>query len=138
MGFLVPNAQELEVLQSVISTGWTIRLYGNNKTPAGGDVTANYTEIAGGGYAAQPIVSASWTIDTTTNSFPVASYSTPFIWIFTGAINVPGTIYGYYMTRNTDGKLMLAERFSSALVPFSPVAGSKVAVVGRYSVVSQF
>ena len=138
MGYLVPNAVELEVLQQQLATAWTMRLYGNNKTPAGGDVAANYIEIAGGGYAALPIVPANWGYDVTTNPFPVATYNSAFIWTFTGAINAPGTIYGYFVTRNSDGKLMLAERFASALVPFAPESGSQVRQILRYSVISQF
>lgn len=137
MGFLVPNAVELEVLQRILLDAWTIRLYGNNKVPAGTDVAANYTEIAGGGYANFPLVTANWNIDTT-GDHPVAVYNTTQIWTFTGAINAPGSIYGYFVTRNSDGKLMLAERFSSGIVPFAPESGSVARVLPRYSVISQF
>lgn len=139
MGFLVPKALLLEVLQAQVNAplGWTLKLYGNNKTPAPGDSTAGYTEIAGGGYVAKPIVSASWTINSS-GDFPQAIYNTTQLWTFTGAINSPGTIYGYFMTRNSDSKLMLAERFSTALVPFSPELGSEIRVLPRYSVRSQF
>lgn len=137
MGFLVPNAVELEVLQRILQDAWTIRLFGNNKTPAGADVTANYVEIAGGGYTSFPLLSANWNIDTTGDR-PVAVYNATQIWTFTGAINAPGTIYGYYVTRNSDSKLMLAERFSSGIVPFAPITGSVARVLPRYSTISQF
>jgi hypothetical protein len=137
MGFLVPNAVELEVLNRVLTDAMTIRLYGNNKTPAGGDTAAGYTEIVGGGYSNRPLIFANWNV-VTTGDFPQASYNQTQIWTFTGPINAPGTIYGYYVTRDSDGKLMLAERFSSALVPFAPETGSQVRVLPRYSVISQF
>lgn len=139
MGFLVPKSVLLEVLQATLNAplAWTIRLYGNDKTPAPGDSTAGYTEIVGGGYAFKPIIYANWTIDTTTD-VPRALYNSTQLWTFTGAINAPGTIYGYYMVRNVDSKLMLAERFATALVPFSPEAGSEIRVLPRYSVLSQF
>lgn len=140
MGFLVPGAVELEVLQFALNAalGWTLRLYGNNKTPAAGDTTASYTEIAGGGYVAKPITYATWSIVARSGvTPPTASYPVQ-LWSFTGAISAPGTIYGYYVTRNVDSKLMLAERFSGALVPFSPEAGSEVRVLPKYTVVSQF
>lgn len=139
MGFLVPKAILLDTLNATLNAplGWTLKLYGNDKTPAPGDSTAGYTEIAGGGYTPKPIIFASWIINVTTD-VPQASYNETQIWTFTGAINAPGTIYGYYMTRNSDGRLMLAERFIGALVPFSPEAGSQVRVLPRYSVRSQF
>jgi hypothetical protein len=87
----------------------TLRIYGNNKTPAGGDIAANYTEIAGGGYVNKPITFANWTI--VSGSPSLASYAAQ-TWVFTGVIDTPGTIYGYYITRNTDGKLLLAETIS--------------------------
>lgn len=136
MGFIVPNAVELEVLNEILADAWTIRLYGNNKIPLGADSAAGYTEIAGGGYANKPLTFANWTI--TAGDAPQGVYNAVQEWIFTGAITAPGTIYGYYVTRNSDGLLMLAERFSSALVPFAPIAGSKIVVLPRYSVLSQF
>ncbi len=137
MGFTVPNAVELEVLTRILTDAWTLRLYGNNKTPAGADSASGYTEIAGGGYANKPLTFANWSIDST-GSFPIATYNATQLWTFTGAINAPGTIYGYYVTRNSDGKLMLAERFTAGVIPFGPVAGSQVRVLPKYSVVSQF
>ena len=130
-----PNAIEVEVLTTMLTPAFTLRLYGNDKTPADGDVSANYTEIAGGGYANKPLTFANWTITAGAPSLAVYAGQT---WIFTGAINAPGTIYGYYVTRNSDGKLLFASRFPSANVPFVPVNGSKIVVLPRVSAESQF
>src|SRR3982751_2479471 len=113
MSLVVPNAIEVEVLTTLLTPAYTLRIYGNNKTPAAGDVAANYTEISGGGYVAKAITFANWTIVAGAPS--LATY-TGQTWIFTAAIDAPGTIYGYYVTRNSDGKLLLAERFPAANV----------------------
>ena len=138
MGFIVPKAYLIEVINEVLADAMTIRLFGNNKTPAPGDSASGYIEIAGGGYANKPIIPANWAVDSTTNDFPQATYSTTQLWTFTGAINAPGTIYGYYITRNSDGLLLMAERFSPATVPFAPENGSQARVLPKYSVRSQF
>lgn len=135
MGFTVPNAVELATLTEKLTLPWTLRLFGNNFTPIGSMTTAAFTEIAGGGYASKAITLASWTI--TAGDIPQGLTLTQ-LWTFTGVINAPGTIYGYYATRNSDGTVMIAERFSPALVPFVPEAGSQVRVLLKYTVQSQF
>lgn len=135
MSLKVPNAAELEIITYVLTPALTLRMYGNNVTPADGDTAAGYTEIAGGGYANKPLTFANWTIVAGTPT--TASYAVQ-IWTFTGVINAPSTIYGYYVTRNSDGKLMWAERFPAATVPFTPAVGSIIRVVPKFTVESQF
>jgi hypothetical protein len=130
MGFVVPNTIEHEVLTTLLTPPLTLRLYGNNVTPNSTSATADFTEIAGGGYANKPLIFANWTIVEGTPS--EATYSAVQQWTFTGPINAPGTIYGYYVTRNSDSKLVWAERFPAANVPFSPIAGSIVGLLPRF------
>lgn len=136
MPLIVPDALEVEVLNSILTNTLTMRLFSNNKTPVGGDTVAGYTEVAGGGYAAKLLLFPNWTIQAGDPSFGV--YNTTQIWTFTGVTNAPGTVYGYYVTRNTDGKLMWAERFPAATLPFSPVAGSLVKVLPKFAAQSLF
>lgn len=136
MSLKVPDALEVEVLTTLLTPALTLRLYGNNKTPANGDTTAAYTEISGGGYANKPLVFGSWTITAGTPS--TAAFAVVQVWNFTGPIDAPGSIYGYYVTRNSDGKLMWAERFPPANVPFAPIAGSRINVLPRFTAESQF
>lgn len=131
-----PDAVELEVINALLAPAHTIRLYGNNYTPVNTSVAANFTEIAGGGYTNFPIIFAGWSISAGTPT--LATYSGGIIWLFTGLINAPGTIYGYYITRNSDGKVLCADRFPAANVPFAPINGSKIVVLPRVSVESQF
>lgn len=135
MSFIVPNIVEVETLTEILTPAHTLKLYGNNYTPLPTSVAANFTEIAGGGYANKPITFANWTI---TAGEPSQAVYTGQTWIFSGVIDAPGTIYGYYITRNSDGKLLLAERFPPANVPFSPVAGSKIILLPTFSCQSQF
>lgn len=136
MGLVVPNAIELIVMQNLLNTPLTLRLYGNAHTPVGGDSVVAYTEIAGGGYANKPLIYANWTFQTSSPPSS-ATYSTQ-TWTFTGAINAPGTIYGYYVTKNLDGSLMWAEQFPAANIPFGPVVGSRIVVLPRFTAESQF
>lgn len=131
MTFVIPNALEVEILTNLVNTALTLRLYGNDITPTSAHTTATFTEIAGGGYAAKALTFINWII--TSGNPSVALYNAQQIFTFTGAINAPGNIYGYYITRNSDGKLMGAERFPAATVPFIPVNGSLVKVTPRLS-----
>lgn len=135
MSIKIVDVVEVEVLTALLTPAHTLRLYGNDKTPANTDVAANYTEISGGGYVNKPLTFANWTI---TAGTPTLAVYTGQMWVFTDVIDAPGTIYGYFVTRNTDGKLLLAERFPAANVPFSPVAGSKIVLLPRVSAESQF
>ena len=135
MALKVPDAIEVEVLTTLLTPAHTLRIYGNNRTPADGDVASDYTEISGGGYANKPLTFANWSIVAGAPSYAVYTSQT---WIFTGPVAGPNTIYGYYITRNTDGKLLLAERFASAVVPFAPVNGSKIVVLPKLTAESQF
>jgi hypothetical protein len=136
MSLVIPDAVELEVLTDLVTPALEMRLYGNNKTPAHGDTIAGYTQIAGGGYAAKALTFANWTL--TAGEPTVAVYNAVQQWTFTGIIDAPGTIYGYYIVRVADSFLLAAERFPSAIVPFSPIEGSIIKVLPKLSAQSQF
>lgn len=133
---VISNVLEVEILTEKLTPALTLRLYGNNVTPSGASSAASFTEIAGGGYANKPLTFANWGIVAGDPS--LATYNALQNFNFTGVINAPGTIYGYYVTRNSDGKLMWAERFPAANVPFAPIAGSKIAVLPKFSAQSLF
>lgn len=129
MSLIVTDVQEVEILTAFLTPAVTMRLYGNDRTPAGTDSAASYTEIAGGGYAAKALTFANWLL--TSGAPTVALYNAVQSWVFTDAINAPGTIYGYFITRDSDGLLLWAERFPSGSVPFTPIAGSVIRVTPR-------
>jgi hypothetical protein len=136
MGLVVPDVLEVEILTEKLTPALTLRLYGNNVTPSGSSSTASFIEIAGGGYASKPLTFANWII--TAGDPSIALYNATQTWLFTGPINAPGSIYGYFVTRNSDGKLMWAERFASTIVPFAPIGGSKINVFPKFTAQSQF
>ena len=136
MSQVVPDALEVEVLTTLLTSALTMRLYSNNATPSGSSSAASFTEVTGGGYANKPLTFAHWTIVAGDPS--TATYDAAQVWTFTGATGGPGTIYGYYVTRNSDGKLMWAERFPPANVPFTPINGSVINVLPAFECQSEF
>jgi len=130
MALVVPDAAEVRFLQLILNLNMTIRIFGNNATPGPASVAASFNEIAGGGYANKPIVFANWSFTSNAPSYGLYPKQS---WTFTGVINAPGTIYGYFITRDSDGLLMWAERFPAAAVPFTPVVGSLVEVTPKFT-----
>lgn len=136
MPMVVPNTVEVAAITAILTPALTLKLYGNNATPTGASTAASFTEIVGGGYASKPLTFANWGIVAGDPS--IGTYNAMQTFDFTGPINAPGTIYGYFVTRNSDGLLMWAERFPPANVPFVPIAGSQIAILPKFSAQSLF
>lgn len=136
MSQIVPNSVEVEVLEQLFSEDMTLKIYGNNVTPDGESQAADFNEIAGGGYTSKPLVVAEWALVSGDPSYKV--YLSTQQWDFTGPIDAPGTIFGYYITRDSDGALMWAERFLEAIVPFEPINGSIIKVLPKFTCQSAF
>src|SRR5678815_2698398 len=102
MGFIVTDALEVEVLNTLLNTPLSLRLFSNNFTPIGTMAIGSFTEVAGGGYAAKPILFAGWTI---VSGVSRATFSPLQQWTFTGPPSGPGTVYGYYLTRDSDSRV---------------------------------
>lgn len=130
MSLVVPDAVEVIILQMFLNTNLTLRLFGNNATPAANSTAASFNEIAGGGYANKALTFAGWSFVSGSPSYGLYAKQS---WTFTGAINAPGTIYGYFITRDSDGILLWAERFNPAAVPFTPIVGSLVEVTPKFT-----
>ena len=126
---IVPNILEVEILTSVLTPALTLKLYSNDKTPAAGDTSSAYTEVTGGGYTSKALSFGNW--DITSGDPSVATYNSVQTWTFTGPTDSP--VYGYYVVRVSDGHLMWAERFPSANVPFSTIAGSVIKVLPKFT-----
>jgi hypothetical protein len=136
MSLVVPDTIEVEVLTTLLTPALTLRLYSNNATPDHSSSAATFTEVSGGGYANKPLTFANWGIVAGDPS--IATYNANQIYTFTGPTDAPGSIYGYYVTRNSDGHLMWAERFPVANVPFIPIAGSQILILPKFSAQSLF
>jgi hypothetical protein len=136
MSLIVPNPVILNALTNIVTPNLTMRIYGNFIIPSDSDSAASFTEISGGGYASMPLTFGNWSI--TAGSPSTAVYNATQQWTFTGIINAPGTIYGYFVTRDSDGTLMWAESFPSGIIPFSPIDGSIIKVLPLITGVSLF
>jgi hypothetical protein len=125
---LVLSDTGAEVLLAAVfdNTSATLRLYTNNRTPSDTDVSGDYTEAAGGGYAAKALTAGNWTV---TSSNPPAAVYAEQAFTFTGALAGPGTIYGYFVEDGL-GRLLWAERFLS---PFTPTQnGDQLKITPRF------
>jgi hypothetical protein len=93
----------------------TLRLYTNDYTPLKTSTAGNFTEAAGGDYAAKTLSCGSWTL----NAGPpkTCTYATQ-TFVFNGALNGSATIHGIYIT-DADGNLITAERDSVGFQPLS-------------------
>lgn len=108
MTLVVPNASKQQCLEMILKAGnMHLRLYTNNKVPALSDVAADYTEGSGSGYASIALASGSWAV---TSANPAVGSYAQQTFTFSGAF---GNAYGYYVTRDSDSKLMWAERFTT-------------------------
>lgn len=110
---LVPNNGEGDIANGFIGvttnlTAPIIRLFQNNITPAETDTAATYTEATWTGYASITLTPGSWSV---VEGAPTrASYAQQTWTSSAGSQNQNN--YGYYMTRTTNGRIMLAERFT--------------------------
>ncbi len=128
MALVIPNAAETVALaawagKTAALTPWVLKLFSNNVVLSRGMVAADFTVVAGAGYANFNLTAASWVVTAGTPS----SMSHPaHTFTFTGPTTAPGTIYGYYII-DGGGVIVTAERLASP--PFIPaVNGDGVTV----------
>ena len=93
-----------------------LRLYCNNYTPLQTSVAGDFTQAAGGGYAAKTLSYGSFTV-TVANDPSDAVYAIQ-TWTFSGVLTTNPTIYGYYIV-DSDGVLVCAELGPAAYTPTS-------------------
>lgn len=113
MALLLPNNGEGDALAAIVgkaaAENLVLRLYTSDTTPAETDTTATYTEATFTGYAAITLTASSWTV--TEGAPSNAAY--PQQTFTSSADQSPQSVYGYYFTRVTSGRLAWAERFPS-------------------------
>lgn len=134
---VVPNVGEVLQINALLgktapAVPFTLRLFTNNHIPASTDVTGDYVEAAGGGYAAINLNPASWV---TTPGAPAVSLQPEQVFTFSGALTGPAAIFGYYVT-DDDLVLLWAERRTAGA--FTPAgAGDFYAVTPRFTLGSE-
>lgn len=113
MALVVPNNGEGDIANGFIGvtanlTTLILRLYKSNTTPAETDTAGSYTEADFTGYGSISLTSGSWTVN---EGAPTrASYAQQTFTSSAGSQNQ--NVYGYYLTRTTNGRIALAERFT--------------------------
>lgn len=131
MALVVPNGSEVIMINYILNIdapeNLSMRLYANNVIPTETSTVATFTEVANGlGYTTggQSLIPGSWSV---VSGNPSQAEHTELTWTFTGAA---GLVYGYFVTRDTGGELMWAERFTNG--PFNiTVNGDQIKVTPR-------
>jgi len=106
MSLVVPTPSRDVMLANILNKtpaqNLVLRLYTNDLTPDDDTVAADFVEQSGHGYAAVALDASSWTITNGLATYPQTVFT------FNSAA---ATVYGYYITEVTSGKLKYAERF---------------------------
>lgn len=117
MALVVPQVAEEAFLDLLVNVGYTLRLSRTDVT-AGLTIaqqnaltTASFTEANFSGYSAKTLTAGSWVTTQADPSTAVYAQQT-YTRTVTGAAQ---TIYGYYVTRTSDGVLMWFEDFTGPL-----------------------
>lgn len=131
MTLVVVNQAEEHFLDLILSVNYTLRLFKNDVTlgltqaQIDALTQAGFTEATFTGYSAKALTGGSWT--TTPGDPGVGSYAEQ---VFTSTANqTVQTIYGYYVTRTSDGALEWFENFTGPFV--IEFSGDAIHVVPR-------
>lgn len=135
----IPKEGQVQFLRDALAGGslenWHLRLFSTAHTPAVTDTLSTMTaiETSGIGYTSialtRSVSGTTWatpaatgtTIDSVNSNAKSVYGSTTPSFAFTGS----GTIYGYFVSGDTNGKLMFFEQFSAA---FTVSNGSNILV----------
>lgn len=117
MALYIPNVAEEAFLDLLTAVGYTLKLYTTDVT-AGLSAAqiealtaASFTEATFTGYAAKVLTGGSWVTSQADPSTATYAQQT-FTRTSTGATQ---TVYGYYVTRTSDGVLMWFEKFTGPI-----------------------
>jgi len=100
----VTQAAQVDMMSDILRDPCTIRLYVND---LGNEPTAaDFQEPDGGGYVGKPMRFQAWDL----SNAPEEAVYPQQVWTFTGPIE--GAVQGYYVTRNSDGRLRWYDQLS--------------------------
>lgn len=115
MALVFPDQGENIALEAIVNKtapqNLVLRLYKSNTTPGESDTEATYTEAAFTGYSAITLTGTSWGA-ASGGSIAYAQQS-----FTSSADQTAESIYGYYITQSTSGKLVYSELFTDG--PYS-------------------
>lgn len=106
---------ELIMLEALKAVGVTCRLNSNNVTPGKATVTADLTEVSGGGYAPIALAANSGTVTPRSGGTPAFLAWAEQTFGFTGVV---GNVYTVSIHRTSDNKLLSIEPLPGAPVNF--------------------
>lgn len=118
MTLVVVDQGEEAFLALILGANYTLHLFQNNVTDGltAGQVEAlteaDFTEADFTGYASAPLTGGSWSIapgDPCAGTYAAQNFTS-------SADQTAQTLYGYYLTRTSDGALQWFEEFASPLV----------------------
>jgi hypothetical protein len=119
MPAVLPDEGEVQMLAIALGIEapetLSLRLFVNDTTPGLADVTADYVEMSGHGYAAKALAAGVWTLtaaDAGTNT-PAKASAPAQHFVFTAA-GAPADVYGAFLVGLDSGSLWGAQRFPDA------------------------
>jgi hypothetical protein len=107
----VVNQAEEHFLDLVLAVGYTLHLFKNDVAVADTLTEAGMTEATFTGYSSVALTGGAWTTtagDPCAGAYAKRSFTS-------SADQAAQTIYGYYVTRTSDGKLEWLEKFDAAV-----------------------
>lgn len=108
-----PDAALVPILQRFLAGDFHYHLYTNNLTPDDASVLGDFTEAAWGGYAAQTVVAADFSL---TGVSAHVGGVTGLPVTFTNSSGGDQSAYGYYVTNTGNTQLLACARFDAAPV----------------------
>lgn len=117
MALVTPDEGELELLDKMlkdalsVDEGYTLKLYKNDYTPIQTSTGTDFTVADFTNYVDKTLTRTGWGAASTVSNKASATYGTQQSWTCGATGN---TIYGYYILGASSGKVLWAERFSSA------------------------
>lgn len=112
MTLVVVNQGEEDMLDAILGVNYTLRLFQNDVVSSDTLTEADFTEATFTGYSAVALTGGSWTTtagDPTSGQYAQQSF-------ISSADQAAQTVYGYYVTRTSDGRLQWFEKFSTPAV----------------------
>ena len=107
----VVNQAEEHFLDLILAVNYTLRLFKNNVTPGDTLTEGDFTEADFTGYSANAMTGGAWVTtpgDPCTGAYAKQSFTS-------SADQAAQTIYGYYVTRTSDGALEWFEKFDASV-----------------------
>ena len=105
----MPDEGEEDILDVILATTLVLRLFKNNFSPVNASVLSDFTEADFTGYSSVSLTGGSWT--TTQGAPSTATYAQQ---AFTGT-GAAQTVYGYYITRTSSGRVWYYQRFTTPI-----------------------